>query len=68
LEETVAAQLLAGVRGRGPFDVEAASEAIASFSLFAAGCGDRLKAIEVNPLLVRPAGAGVCGLDAVFER
>ena len=68
LKETVAAQLLAGVRGRGPFDVEAASEAIASFSLFAAGCGDRLKAIEVNPLLVRPAGAGVCGLDAVFER
>jgi len=68
LEETPAAMLLRGTRGKGPFDLDAACEVIVAFAEFAVGTEGRLRAIEVNPLLVLAQGRGVCGLDAVFER
>ena len=62
LEETPAGRLLRGARGRGPFDRDAAAEAIAAFSHFAQCAGDALKAVEVNPLIVLERGEGVLGV------
>ena len=67
LEESAAGRLLRGVRGRGPFDRDAAAAAIVAFSRFAQGVGDALRAVEINPLIVLEAGRGVVGVDVVFE-
>ena len=67
LEESAAGRLLRGMRGRGPFDRDAAAAAVAAFSRFAHGAGEALRAVEVNPLIVLEAGRGVVGVDAVFE-
>ena len=67
LEETPAGRLLRGVRGRGPFDLEAAADALAAFARFAHAAGDTLSAIEINPLIVLEEGKGVLGVDVVFE-
>jgi acyl-CoA synthetase (NDP forming) len=55
------APLLEGARGRPPLDVAAAARAVASVSRAAAAC-PAIAEVEVNPLLVLPAG--VLGLDA----
>ena len=67
LEEGVAGRLLRGVRGRGPFDLEAAAEALSAFARLADAAGDALKAMEINPLIVLEQGQGVLGVDVVFE-
>ena len=67
LDETPAGTLIRGVRGKGPFDLEAACRAIVSFADFAIATGEALKAIEINPLIVLNEGQGVVGVDAVFE-
>ena len=67
LGETPAGTLLRGTRGRGPFDFDAAAAAIVAFSAFAAGAGEAVRAIEINPLIVLERGDGAVGVDAVFE-
>ena len=64
LERTKAARLLRGVRGAGPFDIAAAARAIAALSQFGAAACGTLAAVEVNPLIVGPAGA--VGVDVVL--
>jgi hypothetical protein len=65
LDETAAGTLLAGVRGKGPFNIEAAASAIAAFSAFGAAQCRRLAALEINPLIV--TGKGVFGVDVLLE-
>jgi len=67
LAETPAAALIRGMRGKGPFDLEAAVEAIAGFSVFAHATTDAIAAIEINPLIVHAKGKGVMALDLVLE-
>ena len=55
------APLLRGARGRPPLDVGAAAAALAALSRVAAAHPE-LAELEVNPLLVLPAGA--LALDA----
>jgi acetate---CoA ligase (ADP-forming) len=55
------AALLTGARGRPPVAVAAAADVIAAVSLLGAACPD-IDHIEINPLLVTPAGA--VALDA----
>jgi acyl-CoA synthetase (NDP forming) len=55
------APLLQGARGRSPLDVAAAAAALAALSRVAAGHPE-LADLEINPLLVLPAGA--LALDA----
>jgi succinyl-CoA synthetase beta subunit len=57
--------LLDGFRGRPKADVEALVDAIVAFSRMAAQLGDRLVEAEINPLFVRPQGAGVRAADGV---
>ena len=59
--------LLAGARGRPRADVAALAAALAALSRFAAGAGERLLSVDVNPLLVLPEGRGAFAADAVIE-
>ena len=56
--------LLDGVRGAPPSDIDALAAALARFSTLAAAVGDRVEAIDVNPVLVRPDG--VVAVDALI--
>ncbi len=67
LRELRLAPLLFGHRGRPAADVGALCDAIVAVSRIAAENVGRLRALEVNPLLVMPAGGGAIVLDAVIE-
>src|SRR5580692_11606536 len=58
--------ILEGARGKPPGDLEALAQTLSRLSLFAAAhCGE-FSSIDINPLLVRPAGKGVVALDALI--
>ena len=59
--------LLDGARGRPKADVPALAKALSALSAFAAAAGPRLAGVDVNPLLVLPAGQGCFAADAVIE-
>lgn len=59
--------LLDGARGRPKADVKALAGTLAALSRFAAGAGERLLSVDVNPLLVLPEGQGAFAADAVIE-
>ena len=64
LEECRAAEALAGLRGHGPYDIEAAVEAVAALSRIGAAAGPRMGSLEINPLIVGRRGA--VGVDALL--
>jgi len=66
LEELAIAPLLRGYRGAPAADLDAAAAAIERLAAVAVGIGDRLEALEVNPLLVHPAGEGATAVDALL--
>lgn len=59
--------LLDGVRGRPRADVPALARALSALSAFAVAAGPRLLSVDVNPMLVLPAGQGCFAADAVVE-
>jgi acyl-CoA synthetase (NDP forming) len=61
IRSLTSAPLLTGARGRPSLDIAAAARAVAALSRFAAAHPE-IAEVEVNPLLVRAAGA--VGLDA----
>ena len=61
-----ATQLFTGVRGALPRDVETLAQALAAVSQLAWSLRDRLAELDINPLLVRPRGAGVVAADALL--
>jgi acyl-CoA synthetase (NDP forming) len=65
LQETPASQLLAGFRGKGPYDETAVVRAIAALSRFGAATVGKFASIEINPLIVNETGA--VGVDVLFE-
>lgn len=67
LSETKAAALIAGTRGKGPFDKEAAIRAIVALSRFAHAAFESIAAVEINPLIVRKVGQGALGVDLLLE-
>lgn len=58
--------LLSGFRGAPPADVDALVEAVVALSELGADHADRLCELDLNPLLVRPAGLGVVAVDALI--
>jgi hypothetical protein len=58
--------VLDGARGRPKADLPAAARAIAVLSRFAAQHAAEVVEIDINPLLVRPAGEGAVALDALI--
>jgi hypothetical protein len=67
LRETRAGALLAGTRGQGPFDIDAAASTIAALSRFGAEAREIFATIEINPLIVLPRSNGAFGVDVVIE-
>ena len=56
--------LLDGYRGRPKLDVEAAADAVVRVSWLVADLGNRLKELDVNPLILRRVGDGAIVVDA----
>jgi acetyltransferase len=67
LGELRGARLLGGVRGRRPADVTALAETLVKLAALAEALGDRLRALDVNPLLVLDEGHGVVAVDWLIE-
>jgi acyl-CoA synthetase (NDP forming) len=65
IAETRGATLLRGYRGRIAADVEALADVICRLSHLASDLGKELAAIDINPLMVMPAGRGVVAVDAL---
>ena len=58
--------VLDGARGRPKVDLAAAAGAIVALSRFAAQQAATVAEVDINPLLVRPAGQGAVALDALI--
>lgn len=56
-------KLLDGYRGAPPADVEALYDAIEAVGGFYLDHRGRIADLEINPLIVRPKGQGVCAVD-----
>jgi acyl-CoA synthetase (NDP forming) len=59
--------LLRGARGRPPADVAALAEALVGLAKLAQVHGERLRALDINPLLVLEEGRGVMAVDWLVE-
>jgi len=57
--------LLDGYRGAPKADVAGAAKAIAALADAVRAGGERLREIEINPLLVMPEGQGAVAVDAL---
>ena len=58
-------KLLDGYRGAPKADVAAAAQAIAALGTAVLAGGERLREVEINPLLVMPQGRGAVAVDAL---
>ena len=58
-------KLLDGYRGAPRADVAAAAREIAALGEAVLAGGDRLREVEINPLLVLPEGRGAVAVDAL---
>ena len=65
VERTRSHRLLTGVRGRPKADIAALVQAIMSMQRIALDLGHAIAELDVNPLLVLPAGQGVVAVDAL---
>jgi hypothetical protein len=62
------AEVLAGVRGNPPCDVDAVARAIAALSVLACELGELLDAFDINPLICAPSGVVAVDALAVIRR
>jgi len=66
VESLSVAKLIKGFRGNEAGDMDAAVDAILSVARFAESNRDKLMELDINPLLVLPAGQGVVVADALI--
>jgi acyl-CoA synthetase (NDP forming) len=59
------ARLLAGYRGSAPADVDALVDVVVALGQLAVELGDHLEAVDLNPVVVGPAGSGALVVDAL---
>ncbi len=67
LERLKVARLMRGFRGKPPGDVAALIAAIGRIGDYAAARRDELAELDVNPILVRPAGRGAVAVDTLIR-
>jgi acetyltransferase len=60
--------LLAGARGLAHLDVDAVVETLCAFSQLCLDVRDEVAEIDINPLVVLPAGQGVRAVDCLVVR
>ncbi len=64
--ELRASPVFAGLRGQAPRDVDALAQMLSAVSEFAGLLRERLAEMDLNPVMVRPAGSGVVVVDALI--
>jgi acetyltransferase len=67
LDELRGAALLRGARGRPPADVAALADVLVRVAALAESHGGRLRALDINPLLVLEQGRGAVAVDWLVE-
>jgi acetyltransferase len=65
IKEIKGYQVLKGVRGRPPADIEALAGVIMKVSTLATVLKDQVEELDINPLVVYPEGKGVKAADAM---
>jgi hypothetical protein len=66
IAEVRGARLLGGFRGSPKADIEALADTLVRVSHLAMHLEGRLAELDINPLLVLPAGQGVKAVDALI--
>ena len=61
------ARVLSSFRGKPAADLEALSDALVRIGQMAVDLEDRLEELDINPLLVKVKGGGVCAVDALVK-
>lgn len=59
--------LLKGIRGKPPADVDALCDAVVGLSNLALSLGNRLEALDINPLVVHTEKQGAVAVDALVQ-
>ena len=67
VEGLALAPVLRGARGRPAADIDAIVKSIHSIARFAVDHADRLEEMDVNPLIIRPAGHDPVAADALIR-
>jgi len=67
IARTKGARLLDGARGRKAGDVAALADLLVRLGDFAAAHAGAFRALDLNPIIVGPAGAGVIAVDIAIE-
>lgn len=67
INQSKANRLLQGFRGRPAGDKLALVDVLVRIGQLATHWGDRIHALDINPLLVLPAGQGAVAVDALIE-
>jgi len=60
-------KLLCGFRGRPAADIQALVEVALACTRYAEANVDRLLELDINPVIVRPAGRGAVAVDALIR-
>ncbi len=68
LDRLAGRPLLDGVRGEGPADIDALLDLVVKLSRFAADHGAMIGELDLNPVLVHPAGQGISVVDALLVK
>ncbi len=61
------AQILTGARGKPPGDIAALAECLVNLGRFAAANAGRFRALDLNPIIVKPEREGVVAVDIAIE-
>ena len=61
------AQILTGARGRPEGDVAALADCLVNLGRFAVANAGRFRALDLNPIIVKPKGEGVVAVDIAIE-
>jgi acetyltransferase len=67
IHRTKGAKVLAGARGRPRGDIEALARLLVHLGDFALANSGRFRALDLNPIIVKPAGEGVLAIDIAIE-
>ena len=66
IDEIKGSRLLRGYRGDRPYDTEALAQAVARLSWLVTDHSETIAELDINPLFVRHAGAGVVAADCLI--
>jgi acetyltransferase len=67
IHRTKGVKLLMGARGRPRGDIKALAELLVRLGDFAVANSGRFRALDLNPIIVKPAGEGVVAVDIAVE-